>query len=124
MKVPNQYRVRTGVLGSDDGYGNNGCFLVPFRSYTFKVIASDGEGWEHVSVSLPNRCPSWEEMCYMKDLFWNDTEWVIQFHPAKSEYVNNHNHCLHLWKPIAELFPKPPSILVGLPQQRGTEHEA
>lgn len=114
MKVPNEYRVRAGVLGSDDSYGNNGAFLVPFRSYTFKVIASDAEGWEHVSVSLPNRCPNWEEMCYMKDLFWDDTGCVVQFHPPKSEYVNNHNYCLHLWKPVGTTLPTPPRVLVGI----------
>ena len=27
------------------------------------IIASWGGGWEHVSVSLRNRCPTWEEMC-------------------------------------------------------------
>jgi hypothetical protein len=27
----------------------------------------------------------------------------LQFHPAKSEYVNLHNHCLHIWQPPKEL---------------------
>ncbi|TXH71415.1 MAG: hypothetical protein E6Q83_03625 [Thiothrix sp.] len=52
-----------------------------------KVIASVEEGWEHVSVSLGNRCPTWDE-----------EDMVIQFHPAKSEYVNLHPHALHLWR--------------------------
>jgi hypothetical protein len=38
---------------------NNGAFRVPGG---LRVIASDGEGWDHVSVSLPDRCPTWEEM--------------------------------------------------------------
>lgn len=101
-------------MGSDDSYGNNGCFIVPFHSTKFTVIASDGEGWEHISVSLPNRCPNWEEMCYMKKLFWGEDECVVQYHPAKSEYVNNHPNCLHLWRPINEKLPTPPAILVGI----------
>jgi hypothetical protein len=114
MKVPSEYRVRTEPLASDDSYGNNGVFEIPYRSYKFRVIASDGEGWEHVSVSLPNRCPNWEEMCYMKDLFWSVTDCVVQFHPPKSEYINNHPNCLHLWKPVGKQIETPPSILVGI----------
>lgn len=114
MKVPNDYRIRKGVMGSDDSYGNNGMFEVPYRSYKFTVIASDGEGWEHVSVSLPNRCPNWEEMCYMKSLFWSVDECVVEFHPPTSEYVNNHDTCLHMWKQVGKTWTLPPSILVGI----------
>lgn len=71
--------------------------------------------WQHVSVSILNqcRCPTWEEMCHIKDLFWNEDEAVIQIHPAKCDYVNNHKYCLHLWKPIYKPLNLPPSILVG-----------
>jgi len=82
-----------------------------------RIIASgacdEAEGWEHVSISCQHRCPVWEEMAFVKDLFWDEEECVIQFHPPKSEYVNCHPHCLHLWKPPFEV-PTPPSILVGL----------
>jgi len=57
FKVPNEYHIREGELGSTDEIGNSGAFLIPYQSFTFRVIASDGMGWEHVSVSLPNRCP-------------------------------------------------------------------
>lgn len=113
MKVPEQYRVKDGMLGSDESYGNNGLFMIPFESYTLQVIASDGEGWEHVSVSLNNRTPNWREMCHIKSLFWSEEDCVVQYHPPKSEYVNNHDHCLHLWKPVGKDIPMPPSILVG-----------
>ena len=33
-------------------------------------IASWGAGFEHVSVSIPTRCPSWEQMCLVKETFW------------------------------------------------------
>lgn len=108
-----EYHIKTGNLGSDDNYGNNGAFSVPFESFMFHVIASDGMDWEHVSVSLPNRTPNWREMCFMKDLFWDYEDCVVQYHPPKSEYVNNHNFTLHLWKPMKEKVPIPPSILVG-----------
>ena len=75
-------------------------------------VASWGGGWEHVSVSFSGRTPTWEEMCKVKDTFWNDNECVIQYHPAKSEYVNNHPYCLHLWKKIGSEFETPPKAFV------------
>lgn len=77
------------------------------------IIASWGAGWEHVSVSRRNRTPSWEEMATIKDIFWEEEECVVQFHPPKSEYVNTHPHCLHLWKKIGHEYETPPKILIG-----------
>lgn len=124
--VPNKFRVRSGPFGSDESYGNNGAFFVsmPRATAPLKVIASDGLGWdasdipgepwEHVSVSLPNRCPTWEEMSFIKGTFWDDGDCVVQFHPPRSEYVNNHPFCLHLWRPTGHDIPTPPAILVGI----------
>ena len=112
--VPNKYRFHSGAYGSSDNIGNYGAFYIPFESTMLQCIASEGEGWEHVSVSLQNRCPNWKEMCFIKDLFWDEEDTVIQYHPPKSQYVNNHSYCLHLWKPIKEKIPLPPNILVGL----------
>jgi hypothetical protein len=81
------------------------------------VIISSGRdseySWEHVSVSGQKRTPNWQEMCFVKDLFWGDEECVMQLHPPKSQYVNLHPHCLHLWKPMRVHIPVPKSILVG-----------
>ena len=79
------------------------------------IIWSWGAGWEHVSVSpLNGSMPTWEDMCLIKDMFWKDDECVVQYHPPKSEYVNNMPNCLHLWRPIALEIPIPPSILTGI----------
>jgi hypothetical protein len=114
MKTPEEFRVKDGMFGSTAESGNNGYFIVPCRSFDLVIIASDGEGWEHVSVSLRNRCPNWEEMCHVKSLFWDEEECVMQFHPPKSEYVNMHPYALHLWKPVGKKIETPPSILVGI----------
>lgn len=84
--------------------------------WTGFVICSFGCGWEHVSVSPYKKhiIPSWEDMCQIKDIFWREDEWVCQFHPPTSEYVSNKDNCLHLWKPLTEKMPVPPSALVGL----------
>lgn len=104
----------------------DGAYTVPhykIKDYVFQIIASTGLGWEHVSItilshkkknSFVERCPTWEEMCWIKDLFWNDDEVVVQYHPAKSDYINNDPHCLHLWKPIDQCLPTPDSLMVGI----------
>jgi hypothetical protein len=96
FKAPNECRIRSAALGSTDQIGNNGAFTIPFESFILHVVASEGMGWEHVSVSLSHRIPNWREMCFIKNLFWDEEDMVIQYHPKKSEYVNRHDNCLHL----------------------------
>lgn len=96
--------------------------------HKLQVIASDGSDWvacglpgmpwEHVSVSLANRCPTWTEMCWVKDLFFEEEELVVQFHPPASRYVNYHPHCLHLWRPVGVTIPLPPEATVGPKMRR------
>lgn len=98
-------------IGSDGGSGE-----VHFHNWIGSIIWSYGGGWEHVSVCPYKKhiTPSWDDMCRVKEMFWNDDECVVQFYPPKSEYVNNMVNCLHLWRPIGITMPTPPSILVGV----------
>lgn len=84
--------------------------------WTGTIICSWGGGWEHVSVAPSKKriTPSWDDMCLIKDIFFKEDEAVIQIHPPKSEYVNNMPNCLHLWRPIDQEMPLPPSIFVGI----------
>ena len=117
FKVPEQYRVRTGRHGTDKSFGCNGAFFIPQitrgESTPLLVICSDGEGWEHVSVSLPNRCPTWAEMCRVVSLFWDADDCVMQLHPPRKDWISNHPYCLHLWRPVGTAIPMPPSYMVG-----------
>ena len=129
MKFPEQYRWKEGpgpMFGSEEG-DEWGFFIIPSHkapgNNALKIMATAGHDdygeagkWEHVSVSLrdnPAKCPTWEAMCFVKSLFWEDEECVVQFHPTKSEYVNRHKGCLHLWKLRSEEFPMPPRECVG-----------
>ena len=59
FKVPNKFRVRTGAMASSEENGNNGLFIVTLKhGQKVNVIASDGLGWEHVSVSRKDRTPT------------------------------------------------------------------
>lgn len=118
FKVPEKYRYNP--IGSKypetkegDDYG---FFRIPYKDNPKKVrmthyifvMASSGDettNWQHVSVSVKSyggkeleRCPVWPEMCVVKDLFWDDTDAVVQFYPPKDQYVNQHKFTLHLWR--------------------------
>ena len=113
-------RIREGLQGSTSDWGFNGAFIVhgPCGEY-LRIIISAGaaddtvsHGWQHVSVSTRRRPPNWQEMCFVKNLCWDEEELVLQFHPPRSQYVNNHRFVLHMWKAPYDV-PLPPSILVG-----------
>ena len=75
----------SGPMGGEYGW-DAGAFAVPHppTAVTLRVIASAGFGWEHVSVSLPNRTPNWREMEFVCRLFWTEDECVMQLHPPRS----------------------------------------
>lgn len=135
--VPNAFRIREGELASPDAYENNGAFILPLPDALHEVvaiiarplvrllcIASDGAGWEHVSVSFPDALgritPRWEHMAHVRATFWDPDDLVVQFHPPRCDYVNYHAGTLHLWRPTianrshkATWCPTPPPYLVG-----------
>ena len=116
--VPNQYRIRNHpILATTDEDGNNGAFKIPLEWGTAWVIASNGMNWKHVSVHMEvdgqDETPTWDEMCEIKDMFWDKEDCVVQYHPPASMYVNHHEHTLHLWRPAIQKIPIPKPILIG-----------
>lgn len=113
--------------------GNNGAFVFLPRDQgavnrrIIWVIASEGDGWEHVSVHAQSRIdmrdtiPTWDEMCFVKERFWGPEDVVMQLHPRESQYVRTHPHVLHLWRPqrgSGMKIPEPHYAMVGtLPGQ-------
>lgn len=69
-------------------------------SGTASVVWDTNDGYEHVSVSPKHkfRTPTWEDMCFLKDVFFDDEEECYQIHPPKSRYVNLCKNCLHIWR--------------------------
>lgn len=89
------------VTGLDKS--KNGCFKVFIDGRSFFVVATNSGGWDHISVSPCSKkrktCPTWDEMCAIKDMFFEPEEECIQYHPKHSEYVNLYPYCLHIWRP-------------------------
>lgn len=118
LGVPNRYRVRIGPMRSDDSQGNNGLFMVPTfdGKVELTVIASDEGGWDHVSVSVAkpsSRIPSWGEMEYIKRMFWDPEDVVLQFHPPRKKYINKCKYCLHMWRKTGVDNELPPAWMVA-----------
>lgn len=110
-KKAEKYRIVSGPMRSLKADGNNGAFAIPSpvrKQDILYVIASDGGMWDHCSVSLKIRTPTWKELCFIKDLFWEPEETVIQYHPPASKYINQHYFVLHLWRPQEIDIPMPP----------------
>ena len=75
---------------------NYGIFVVSRPTGNLLVMSSGGAdtngfaaGWEHVSVSLADRCPTWREMAWVKDLFWMPER---NGRPVPSRKVELHQH--------------------------------
>jgi hypothetical protein len=97
---------------------------LPFTAHIFKgvrvlisksTMENRGE-WLHVSCSLPDRLPTWEEMKEVKNKFIGPDKVAVQVFPRESDFVNLHPYCLHLWSPLS-------SLVVGLPDLTKIVHE-
>jgi hypothetical protein len=110
----NRWRVRTGKYASEDSAGWNGVFLVPIDGEIYNVMIGDGMGFRHLSVTnaQKKKLPDWTTMCRLKDMFFSEDSWVVQYHPPKEEHVNFHPFCLHLWESIDEPMPHPEVVQV------------
>jgi len=115
-------RVRVGPMASDPSWCCCGAFLVksPVDRELMNVIASNGAGWDHVSVSREDRCPTWAEMEFVRSLFFQNDETVMQLSVPREQHISICDTCLHMWRPQHANIPRPPAWMVGpvpTPQQ-------
>lgn len=111
-------RVTSGPLASHPNTGPNGAFFLKIpKGRDLAIIASDGQGWDHVSVRVvpgsKRELPTWQEMVLIKNLFFLPFECCYQYHPKEKDYVNFHPLVLHLWRPHMLGVPTPPTWMIG-----------
>lgn len=62
---------------------------VPFQSLDVPLL--------HVSISHPERYPTWDEIRRIKEELFGDKQ-AMMILPEKEIYVNIHKNCFHLWE--------------------------
>jgi len=87
------------------------CHYKRFNS-KMKVVLSNGYGWDHVSVSMHTRIPMYEEMEFVRGICFKDDELVLQLSVPRSDHINLHPNCLHMWRPQHVEIPLPPTWMV------------
>ncbi len=116
FKVPEKHRClfpKGHSHFSDESFGNNGVFrLVISKKNKLNIMASDGGGWDHVSVSAKGKTPSYYEMKKVRRLFWGDDDVVVEYHMGEKDHINIHSNVLHLWCWQGGKFPTPPKLFV------------
>jgi len=118
LRLLDRWRLRTKeVIAFFGGVGDHTCGMFSMRSpvdaKALLIQASSSGGWDHVSVSLRNRCPKWSEMEYVKRAFFEDHETAMQLHVPPTDHISCHPYCLHLWRPHGVEIPRPPAIMVA-----------
>jgi hypothetical protein len=67
-----------------------------FRGCILYVTRDDG--LLHLSISRKDRLPSYDELKAARYQFMADVPYVAQLFPPQEDFVNVHEHCLHLWE--------------------------
>jgi hypothetical protein len=79
-----------------------GGFVWDNNKRMLRVIASimeydDDKEWLHLSMSHRRRMPTYDDLAYLKKHWAGDDRKCIMVFPPKSEHVNIHPYCLHLF---------------------------
>lgn len=134
-KVPEQYRITNEVCNkiknifninpvmvnswvSDYRAGPRGYFMLPNpknnKGLFILCMASDTMGWDHVIATIPseNRFPTKAEMNFVRSLFWDAEDIVVEFHIPNLKSKKD-EFCLHLWRNQKNEIKTPPASLAG-----------
>lgn len=69
--------------------------------------------WDHASVSLADRCPTWSEMEHVRNVCFHDHEIAVQYGVPAGRHINHHPYCLHWWRPqLGHGYDLPPKEFV------------
>lgn len=71
-----------------------GCFIM---GKCFVIVAKEDNCW-HLSISKKDKLPSYQNLKDARYKFLPNDVVMAQIFPPKSEFVNVHPYCLHLWE--------------------------
>jgi len=112
LRVPDWAEKHRALLqGYPRGDEQNGAFHV--KEIGLRIIISSGAGWEHASVSRMSRMPTYTDMEWVAQTFWEPTDTLMQLHVPKKDHINEYEYCLHWWRPVDDSrIPRPPDWMV------------
>lgn len=61
------------------------------------AVYDDQRRWVHFSMSGRHSLPSWDQLSRAKDALLGAERKALQVLPPRSQWVNIHPNCLHLW---------------------------
>lgn len=95
-KAPNQYRVRTGLVATENAAGMNGMFVVPLKDEVVNVLVNVApQDRQHISLNA-RRELSVEEIKEIALMFWDEAEIKdIVWHVTPSQLRMN-AHIIHV----------------------------
>jgi hypothetical protein len=67
----------------------------------------DGRDYMHISLSHPDRLPSYDDLKFVKSVFAGDHRYAYQVFPPVDKHISIHPFCLHLWVPLSGELPLP-----------------
>ena len=79
---------------------------------TVHVFFSWGAGWDRVSVSHIHHCPTKDEMCEVKGLFFRDGECVMEYHTVDEDHDPAYPRSVQLWRPHLAPPNRPPFLVL------------
>ena len=82
--------------GAADGVRYLHNFL-PMSVILSSGVELDGKQWLHFSVARADRIPTWDELVKAKEQFLGPESRALQVIAPRSEWVNIHPFCLHLF---------------------------
>ena len=71
--------------------------IAPYSVIISATAEDDGRPWAHFSVAHPHRLPTWDDLVRFKEAFLGAESKAIQVIAPRSQWVNIHPHCLHLF---------------------------
>jgi len=96
--IPTGFRL---VRHEPDGFGEQKHFVTETGlSVIVGTEVHDGRPWLHVSLARRDRLPAWADVVLAKEVFVGIEANAIMPFPPRSEWVNKHRYCLHLWAPM------------------------
>jgi hypothetical protein len=101
LNAYNKYRIVHPFFPEGIGDEHNGFFFMDILGRNFYIGASvSRDGLQHISVSAPGKeriVPTYEEICEIRNKFFEPSEQVIHFFHVDSKDINLNEKCLHLW---------------------------